>query len=164
MAIEIKRSNWSRFCRKFNVTNQYRQAAVSVKHRAGNEVELNQNSPFMGLAITKKGRLIDGIELFAGQYDPERLTEPIVSIKQPVKVILEKDNNAMDNRLSVEGKDGTVANVVLSGEKGPQQYHLFVEKLAYSICERRGFAPGSDLDDWFEAERKIKETELPFVR
>lgn len=164
MATEIKRNSWSRFCKKFNVTNQYRQSTMSVKRRNKSDVVINQGSPFMGVTITKKGRLIEGIELLTCQNDPEKLTEPIVTVKQPVKVALEKDASGKDNRLSIEGKDGTVADVVLSGEKDPQQYHSFVEKVAYSICERRGFTSGSDLDDWVEAERKIKEAELQLIR
>ena len=164
MAIEIKRNSWSRFCRKFNETNQLRHAMVRVKHRDDNEVEIDRGSPFMGIAITKKGRLIDGVELFTGQYDPDKLTEPLVAVKEPVRIVLEKDRDGMDNCLSVESKDGSVAKIVLSGEKVARQYHSLIEKLAYSMYERRGFTPGNDVEDWLEAERKVKEVELQFVQ
>ena len=164
MTSEIKRSNWSRFFKKFNQTNQLRHTTIRMKHRNGNEVEINQNSPFIGIAINKKGRLIDGIEVFTGQHDPDRLSEPVVSIKQPVRIVLEKDKDGADNHLLVEGKDGTVASVFLSGKNTPEQYQAFVEKLAYSMYERRGFTPGSDIDDWIEAEKKIKEVEIQFVQ
>jgi len=164
MATEIKRNTWSRFCRKFNETNQYRQATVCVQQRNQNEIEINRDCPFMGIAVTKKGRLIDGIEFFTAQYDPHKLYEPILVVKQPVRILLEKDENGMDNHLSVESKDGTVAHIDLSGERDSQRYYSVVEKLAYSIGERRGFAPGGDRDDWLEAERKIKEAELQFVQ
>ena len=164
MVTEIKRNNWSRFCGKFNETNQLRHATVRVKHRDDNEVEIDRGSPFMGIAITKKGRLIDGVELFTGQYDPDKLTEPLVAVKEPVRIVLEKDRDGMDNCLSVESKDGSVAKIVLSGEKVARQYHSLIEKLAYSMYERRGFTPGNDVEDWLEAERKVKEIELQFVR
>lgn len=164
MATEIKRNSWSRFCRKFSVSNQSRCATVRIKHRDDNEVEVDRNSPFMGVAITKKGRLIDGVEFFTGHQDPNKLTEPFVAIKEPVRMVLEKDREGMDNCLSVEGKDGTVARVVLSGGKAAEQYHSVIEKLAYSMYERRGFTPGSDVADWLEAERKIKEIEIQFIR
>ncbi len=164
MATEIKRNNWSRFCKKFNETNQLRHATVRVKHRNDNEVEIDRGSPFMGIAITKKGQLIDGVELFTGQYDPDKLTEPLVAVKEPVRIVLEKDGDGMDNCLSVESKDGSVAKIVLSGQKVAGQYHSLIEKLAYSMYERRGFTPGNDVEDWLEAERKVKEIELQFVR
>ncbi len=164
MGVEIKRNGWSRFCKKFNETNQLRHAAVRVKHRDDGEVAIDRGSPFMGIAIAKKGRLIDGVELFTGQSDPDKLTEPLVVVKEPVRITLEKDHNDMDNCLSVEGKDGTVAEVVLSGEKVAGQYHSLIQKLAYSMYERRGFTPGNDVEDWLEAEKKVREVELQFVR
>jgi hypothetical protein len=164
MVTEIKRNSWSRFCRKFNETNQLRHSTVMVKLRDDNEVEIDQGSPFMGIAITKKGRLIDSVELFTGQYDPDKLTEPLVAVKEPVRIVLEKDRDGMDNCLSVVSKDGTVAKVVLSGQKVAGQYRSLIEKLAYSMYEQRGFAPGNDVEDWLEAERKVKEIENQFVR
>ncbi len=164
MIAQIKRNNWSRFCKKFNITNQLRNATVSVKHEGGNEVEINQNSPFLGISIAKKGRLIDAVDLFTGQYDPEKLTEPVVSVKQPVKMVLEKDNDDKDNRLTVESKDGTMAQVILCGEKVADQRKVFVEKVAYSMYEQRGFTSGGDVDDWLEAERRIREIELQLVQ
>lgn len=161
---EVKRNNWSRFCKKFNVSNQYRQTTVSVRRRNKNVIKISEHSPLMGITIAKRGRFIDGIDLFTAQHDPGRLAEPILSIKEPVRITLEKDDSGMDNRLSVESKDGSVASIVLLGEKDGRQYHTLVEKLAYSIGEHRGFAPGGDQEDWFEAERKIKETELQLIR
>ena len=163
MTSEIKRNTWSRFCRKFNLTNQYRPATVQLRRKNDGEVEVDRNVPFMGIAIAKKGRLIDGVDLFTGQMDPGRLTRPAISIKQPVRMVLEKDPAGTDSRLSVESKDGTVANVVLRGEKNPHNYHAFVEKVAYSMWERRGYEPGNDVNDWHEAEKKIKEVELQLV-
>jgi hypothetical protein len=163
MATEVKKNTWSRFCKKFNQTNQYRPAKVTVKRRGQSEVDIDQNLLFMGLTLGKKGKLIDSIELFTAHYDPERLTEPIASLKQPVRLLIEKDADERDNSLWIEGKDGTVVKVDLSGEKTPLQQQMFVEKVAYALSERRGFAPGGDIDDWLEAERKVKETELQFV-
>ena len=164
MATEIKRINWSRFCKKFNESNQLRHATVRMKHRNNNEVEIDRGSPFVGIAITKKGRFIDGIELFTGQYDPDKLIEPLVAVKEPVRIVLEKDRDGIDNCLTVVGKDGSVAKVILSGQKVARQYHSLIEKLAYSMYERHGFTPGNDVEDWLEAERKVKEIKLQFIQ
>ena len=163
MGTEIKRNTWSRFCKKFNTTNQLRWATVSVKARGENETAISQDQPFMGIAITKKGRLIDGIELFAARYNPERLAEPVVTVKEPARLVLEKSPDGTDNRLMIQSKDGSVASVALTGETGPQQRQAFVEKLAYSMYERRGCTHGDHVHDWLEAERRVKETELQFV-
>lgn len=33
--------------------------------------------------------------------------------------------------------------------------HRLISEAAYSIAERRGFAPGHELSDWLEAEREV---------
>ena len=33
--------------------------------------------------------------------------------------------------------------------------HQLVEQAAYFIAERRGFAPGNELDDWLQAEAEV---------
>ncbi|MBF0443376.1 MAG: DUF2934 domain-containing protein [Oligoflexales bacterium] len=38
--------------------------------------------------------------------------------------------------------------------------HELIAKTAYYISEKRGFAPGRELDDWTEAEKIVKEREL----
>jgi hypothetical protein len=163
MMTEIKRNTWARFCKRFNQGNQYRPVSICVKRSGEEETRIDQNTPFMGVMLAKKGRFIDGVEFFAANPDPERLTRPIVSIKQPAKMMLEKDADGADCCLIVEGKDGVIARMVLSGRKNLQQRHSLVEKVAYSIYERRGCAPGNPVEDWLEAERKVQEAELSFV-
>jgi hypothetical protein len=36
-----------------------------------------------------------------------------------------------------------------------EERHQLIAKAAYLRAERRGFAPGSELEDWFEAEAEI---------
>ena len=163
MTMEIKRKTWSQFCKKFNATNQYRTANVSLKSRAHRAVDMDRDTPFMGISIAKKGRLIDGIQVFTGKFDPDRLTEPTLTITQPEKIVIEQ-SNGNDSRLIIRGKDGTEASLVLSGERDDNQFRSFVEKVAYTIYERRGHSTGHDFDDWLEAEKKIKEAELQLTR
>ena len=37
----------------------------------------------------------------------------------------------------------------------PEERHHLIAEVAYFIAERRGFAPGSELEDWFRAEEEI---------
>ncbi len=159
MINEIKRNNWSRFCRKFSASNQMRPATVKLRPANREETNPCSTAPFMGLEIVKKGRLIDGVCLFVGQEDPERMNRPIVAVKRPVRMMLQKDSRGIDTYLSVEGEDGTVVRVELSGEKAPDQPQQMIAKLAYALYERRGFTPGNDLDDWLEAEMQIRQIE-----
>ena len=163
MTMEIKRKTWSQFCKKFNATNQYRTASVSMKARSRKAVDMDSDTPFMGISIAKKGRLIDGIQVFTGKFDPDRLTEPTLTVNQPEKMVVEQ-NDGSDSRLVIRSKDGTEASLVLSGERDDNKYRSFVEKVAYTIYERRGHSTGNDFDDWLEAEKKIKEAELQLTR
>lgn len=36
-------------------------------------------------------------------------------------------------------------------------WHRMISEAAYFLAENRGFEPGRALDDWLEAERKVKE-------
>ena len=163
MKVEIKRNSWGRFRKKFNTSNQYRQSVLSVKRKNRKEIEICRDYPFMGIAITKKGRLIDGVEFFVCQHDPSNLSQPVLSLKEPVMIAVEKDEHGNDMRLMVESKDGTIVSMCLAGESNPYQFHSLVEMMAYNLSEQRGFDPGHDTDDWCEAERRIRETELELV-
>jgi hypothetical protein len=37
----------------------------------------------------------------------------------------------------------------------PENRHQCIAELAFASAERRGFAPGHELDDWLEAEREV---------
>ena len=163
MTIEVKRANWSRFLKQFTATNQYRKATVSVGKPGSKQIPVDRDVPFMGVAIARKGRLIDGIELFTAQADPEKLNRPVISIRQPAKIVVERGADKSDNQLVVEAKDGTVARLDLSGMPQPERHRSVVEKLAYTIYERCGCEPGRDVEHWLEAERQIEEVEHQLV-
>ncbi|MCB1786658.1 MAG: DUF2934 domain-containing protein [Chromatiaceae bacterium] len=40
--------------------------------------------------------------------------------------------------------------------------HKKIELAAYYKAEKRGFAPGRELDDWLEAEREVDAASVPF--
>ncbi|UCG63329.1 MAG: DUF2934 domain-containing protein [Candidatus Zixiibacteriota bacterium] len=118
----------------------------------------------MGIALSKKGRIIDGIDLFTTVTDPESLTRPTISIKEPVKIISDTDETKKDLSLYVEAKDGTRVTIELAAETDSSRLHTCVEKLAYNIYERRGHQGGHDVDDWLEAEQLISATAHQLVR
>ena len=160
MADEIKRNRWSQFLKKFTIANQYRYSTVVVARGGNEEIQINQDAPFLGVAVSKAGRYIDGVNFFSGRYDLEKISEPVVSIKGPVKLEVEKDDSGHYHNLAVHAEDGTVAKVILRGENSGDGFRSYVEKVAYKIAENRGFAPGNDTEDWLEAERRVKEAEL----
>lgn len=160
---EIRRNDWSRFCKKFNADNQYRPTKVSVKRRSQGATDMEM-SPFMGIALSKKGRFIDGVRFYTGRWNPENIAEPIMTITDPASMKVEKDKTGRDVRLRIRAKDGTEAMLELMGDKNDDQMRGFVEKIAYAMYERRGYTPGNDWDDWFEAEHKVHEAETQLMK
>ena len=158
MANEIRRNTWTRFCKKFSAANQYRPTQLKLSTKKS-EPATATLMPFMGVAISKKGRLIDGIQFYAGRPDANVVAEPIITVKEPAKIYLEKDKNGTDSRLRIRSKDGTEVCLDMIGEQEPTQAKNLVEKIAYSIYEHRGYVPGDHTSDWLEAERKVRDAE-----
>jgi hypothetical protein len=156
---EIKRNAWSKFCRQFTAQNQYRQANVTIIDRNNKESGLTGNLPFLGMVLQKNGRLIDGVKLFAGQWQPDKLMEPVLVIREPEKLMLDKDAQGVDQCLWIQTADGSKARIELHGERDQNLQRELVEKVAYAIFERRGYSNGNDINDWLEAERLVKSAE-----
>jgi hypothetical protein len=156
MVKEITRNSWSKFFRTFNSTNLYRQANISIIDKNESTNRVASNLTFLGLGLEKKGRLIDSLRVYAGSWNPEKPAESILSVRQPAKIYLEKDDGGFDRLVRVRAKDGTEAIMELFGESRPEP---LVEKVAYTIYERRGRTHGNDMDDWFQAEKIVRETE-----
>ncbi len=161
MEKEITKTSWSKFFRDFNATNQFRQANISIIDKRKSSDGVASNLTFLGMGMEKKGRNIEGVQFFAGRWDPEKIVEPILSVKEPVKIILQKSQNGQDQMVRVQAKDGSEARIELFGENRPEP---LVEKVAYTIYERRGRSDGNDQGDWFQAERIVKETEKQLTR
>lgn len=162
MMKEIKRNQWSRFFKKFNASNQYRELNISIRDNKADKNVLLGGSPFMGLALEKKGRLIDGVQFVAARADYERVTQPILSIKQPDRIYIEKSADGGERRITVKSKDGTEASAEL-GNQIPDREQDLIRQIAYSIYEKRGRYHGNDADDWLKAEQKVQEVKESFV-
>lgn len=160
---EIRRNEWSRFCKRFNADNQYRPTRMSVRRRSEGTTDM-EVAPFMGIALSKKGRLIEGVRFYTGRWNPESVAEPVMTITEPASMKVEKDKAGRDVKLRIRGKDGTEAMLELMGDKNDNQMRGFIEKIAYAMYERRGYTPGNDWNDWFEAEHKVHEAETQLTK
>lgn len=162
MITEIKKTEWPRFYRQFNATNLYRPARLSVIDADGRETTICP-TPFMGIALLRQGRKITGLQFLAGQADPERLVEPVVTVTEPTALALETDTDGTDIRLRIRSQSDPREIVLeLTGQRESSQ--TLVQKVAYSLYERRGYTPGCDRDDWYEAEQKVRQVEAQLTR
>ncbi len=158
MSREIKRNTWSRFCKKFSHDHQHRSINISLAKNGKKSVISSR--PFIGLALTKKGRLIDGLELCTLSNNPEQIYEPSVVIKDPASIRLLQDDHGFDAHLEIEAKDGTKARLELSGENNRE---ADIRQVAYNLFEKRGKNDGLDHEDWLEAEKRLAATEQEFT-
>jgi hypothetical protein len=61
--------------------------------------------------------------------------------------------------MSVQSSSASRAQSSIPRHTAPvaaQAHHEVIETAAYYLAERRGFAPGSELDDWLTAEASIR--------
>ena len=162
MIREINRKTWSSFCRKFNSTNRFRTAQVAQSPPQSSEKSTWQTD-LLGISLSKKGRMIDGIKLFAMQPDPKNLDYSSLEIPSLEKLILKKDDHGYDEGLTLISADGATTEISFNDNPDSDGYDHLVEKVAYSLSEQRGFSPGNDMDDWLKAEKIIDQicSELP---
>ena len=162
MIKEIRGGQWAQFLRRFNAENQYRQVHITYKESDTNKEISLENRPFIGLALEKKGRFIEGIQFFAGRGDASNIAEPILTIKDPERIMVEKDNLGHDFRMTIKTKD-SYEIVAILGPHDYKQVKNLIEEVAYSIYVKRGGLHGADTDDWQQAEKKVYETVAAFV-
>lgn len=158
MIKEIKKNYWTRFVKNFNSDNQYRCAQVCVFNQDQQELELLNETPFLGIKICKRGGKFGSVEFYAGRPDPDFIDVPIVAVNQPEKMSVDYDENGQVRYLSIISNDGSSASLSLNGEKY-ELFQSYKKQIAYFISERHGFTPGNDINDWLEAEKKISEVE-----
>jgi len=159
---EIRRAQWAQFLRKFSADNHYRQINISFNDSDGRKEKSLNGHPFLGLALEKKGRFINSIQFFAGRGDSEKIAEPVLAVGNPDRIIVEKDEDGLDRRVTIRTKDLREVTVNIGSRDEEQARHL-IEKVAYSLYLKRGGQHGAHSDDWHEAEKKAKETEEMFA-
>lgn len=62
--------------------------------------------------------------------------------------------SANEPRLQQEGSE-TIKAVTMAGTSTPVDRRRAIAEYAYLLSERRGFAPGYELDDWLAAEKEV---------
>jgi hypothetical protein len=59
---------------------------------------------------------------------------------------------------SLAAASGSMNNTSARPTMTPEQWNEAVQKKAYELFEQRGYTQGNDLDDWFEAEKLVKQS------
>ncbi|MFH1699155.1 MAG: DUF2934 domain-containing protein [Candidatus Zixiibacteriota bacterium] len=120
--------------------------------------------PFLGIKPCRKGRFINGIQLFRASWDPNNLALPEVTLPDPdtIQIDTREDNSKLT--LQIKSKNGAELMLEISGEQDKSKIGWVVEKVAYSLYENRGAENGRDTDDWIEAEKRLQYTEESMIK
>lgn len=66
-----------------------------------------------------------------------------------------RTTSPVDDGVRPSGPTGTVGEATDSPTAGQETREERIRLAAYAAAERRGFAPGFELDDWYLAEREV---------
>ncbi|MEA3386228.1 MAG: hypothetical protein U9Q89_07250 [Thermodesulfobacteriota bacterium] len=159
--MRILKNEWPSFVKNFNRQNQFRRTSLTL----GEDVVVGgPGLPLVGLDYDPEKRKVD---IYLGGMDTENLAHLSHSIEVPRALYLITDEEASNPVLGmqIQGPPGTSMAYVMFEDEIPENVRCqWVTNVAYSFFEMRGEkVHGEDQKDWYEAERLIKETMVPFL-
>ncbi|MCX7142881.1 MAG: DUF2934 domain-containing protein [Proteobacteria bacterium] len=75
--------------------------------------------------------------------------------KVPTKAVARKTAAAKPRKARAKGSPAPVQVQPATPAITADERQILIEQAAYFRAEKRGFAPGSELEDWFEAEAEV---------
>ncbi|PXF59132.1 MAG: hypothetical protein C4B58_04245 [Deltaproteobacteria bacterium] len=159
--MRILKNEWPSFVKNFNRQNQFRRASLTL----GEDVVVGEPGlPLVGLAYDPEERRVD---IYLGGTDTENLAHLSHGVEVPRALYLITDEEASNPVVGVQiqGPPGTsMAYVMFEDEMLENVRCHWIANVAYTLFEiRGGKVHGHDQKDWYEAERLIKETIIPFL-
>ena len=159
--MRILKNEWPSFVKEFNRQNQFRRATLTL----GEDVVVGEPGlPMVGLAYDTEERKVD---IYLGGMDTENLAHLSHGVEVPRALYLITDEEASNPVMGVQiqGPPGTSMVYVMFENEIPEKVkYQWIANVAYCLFEiRGGKVHGEDQKDWYDAERLIKETVVPFL-
>ncbi|MBW2162968.1 MAG: DUF2934 domain-containing protein [Deltaproteobacteria bacterium] len=159
--MRILKNEWPSFVKDFNRQNQFRRATLTL----GEDVVVGEPGlPLVGLDFDPEERRVD---IYLGGMDTENLAHLGHSVEVPRALYLIRDEEASNPVIGVQiqGPPRTSMAYVMFEDVMPENVKCqWITNVAYNLFEIRGEkVHGEDQKDWYEAERLINETIIPFV-
>ncbi|RKX58160.1 MAG: hypothetical protein DRP37_08425 [Thermodesulfobacteriota bacterium] len=159
--MRILKNEWPSFVKNFNRQNQFRRASLTLGE---NVVVGEPGLPLVGLAYDPEKRRVD---IYLGGTDTENLAHLSHGVEVPRALYLITDEEASNPvvGMQIQGPPGTSMAYVMFEDEMPENVRChWIANVAYTLFEiRGGKVHGHDQKDWYEAERLIKETIVPFL-
>jgi len=117
MIKEIKRNVWSKFLREFSVENKNSHISARVVDYHKKNGAWISETPFKGLKLNKRGKLIDGVNLFAGEVNDINSEQEVLKIRFPEKIVLEKNSDGTPKKIEIHTNNDQVALLTFNNEE-----------------------------------------------
>ncbi|MBA2848224.1 DUF2934 domain-containing protein [Thermosulfuriphilus ammonigenes] len=152
----ILKKEWKNFLKEFNGANQFRPVRLLV-----DEHLVAENLPFMGIAYEEKTKTV---EFYVGGMDADHIDHLIHSLRSPRAIYALKEDGRLLG-LEVQSAKDPKAAVEFIGEPEEAQRtkHELIQKIAYSLYEKRGREAGREKEDWYQAEELVAKMAKRFI-
>lgn len=154
----IVKGEWSTFLKDFNRQNQCRRFDLME----GDNTNAS-NAIFLGIVYEPHP---NKIEIYVGESTPSEPGRLVHAVESPRAVYLVRDDDLPNPLvgLNIQGPPGSPMVSLQFHTVSPQDVMTqWTTGIAYSIYLTRNIHEGDELQDWFEAERIIKNTLERFI-
>ncbi|WP_456434037.1 DUF2934 domain-containing protein [Thermosulfuriphilus sp.] len=152
----ILKKDWPEFLRGFNAENQFRPVRLLV-----DEHLMAEGLPFMGIVHEEKNKTV---EFYVGGTDADHVEHLIHSLRSPRAIYALKEDGRILGLEVQSARDPKAAIEFIGGaEEAKRVKRELIEKIAYSIYEKRGREAGRDQEDWFRAEELVTKIAKRFI-
>ena len=158
---EINKKQWTRFLNGLSDDNRFARTEITRVDTAGNETALCSGSPLLGLGLSRNKGKISDFEVRLGQVRDGSPAARSLQLGLPVKIVYRKSGEGDKDIVEIKNDNGQKLIIRIYGRTVAESFGSFVQEMAYSLAEARGFAPGHDQEDWYTAEQLVRKTAQP---
>ncbi len=154
----IVKGEWSTFLKDFNRQNQCRRFDLMEGDNSN-----ASNAVFLGIVYEPHA---NKIEIYAGESTPSEPGRLVHAVESPRAVYLVRDDELPDPLvgLNIQGPSGSpMVSLQFHTVSAQEVMTHWTTGMAHSIYLMRDAQEGDALQDWFEAERIIKNTLERFI-
>ncbi|MFZ5979658.1 MAG: DUF2934 domain-containing protein [Candidatus Zixiibacteriota bacterium] len=158
---EINKKQWMRFLDDLSEGSRFARTEITGVDTDGSEMSLCSGSPLLGLALSRNKGKISDFEVRLGQIRDGSPVAWSLQLGMPVKMVYRKSGQDERDIIEIHGRDGRKLIIRIFSRTVAESFGSFVQEMAYSLAEARGFVPGHDQEDWYTAEQLVRKAALP---
>jgi hypothetical protein len=153
---EIKKQQWSRWCRDLSSKYQFARTKVLCIDADGDSTTEHQAAPLSRLSLARRRGKISAFEVSLCEIRNGSPTTSSIAIGAPIRILSDASDDDGTETIEIYNEDGHRLVLRLFGQTIEESYESLVEEMAYNLAELRGFVPGQEHEDWFRAEKLVR--------